>query len=185
MHFEKNWKFEIFGFLRPDFWVKKIDLVLKKWKFWKWLKMHVLGQNFLKNRFSSTREPKSAQKRLFRQKIAKSHFLAIFEKRRFWQFCRCSTSTVCCPFELKIAWGLCLALKSSQKNFQLKRTAHGGGADLAKTPKSTFSEILKNRPKSEKWPKKAFLGTYGFSSVLFSIFQLILATFYDFFYLNW
>ena len=87
-----------------------------------------------------------------------------------------------CPFELKIFLGLCLALKSSQKNFQLKRTAHGGGGASEKSPKSTFSEIVKNRPKSEKWPKKAFLGTYGFSSVLFCDFQLILAKFYDFFF---
>ena len=117
--------------------------------------------------------------------VAFCRFLSIFQKSRFWRFCRCFSSAVRCPFELKITWGLCLALKSSQNNFQLKRTAHGWGSDLEKTPKSTFSEILKNRPKSEKWPKKAFLGTYGFSSVLFSIFQLILATFYDFFYLNW
>ena len=104
-----------------------------------------------------------------------------------WRFFEVRSSAVCCPFELKIAWGLCLALKSSQKNFQLKRTAHGWGLDLEKSPKSPFSEILKNRPKSEKWPKKAFLGTYGFSSVLFSIFQLILAKFYDFFFelANW
>ena len=78
---------------------------------------------------------------VFGQKIAtfwhffsKSHFLAIFEKRRFWPICRCSTSAVCCPLELKIAWGLWLALKSSQNNFQLKRTAHGRGGASAKSP---------------------------------------------------
>ena len=70
-----------------------------------------------------------------------------------WRFFEVRSSAVCCPFELKIAWGLCLALKSSHINFQLKRTEHGWGSDLAKTPKSTFSENLEKSTKSEKWPK--------------------------------
>ena len=125
-------------------------------------------------------------------KVPKNAFLGTFKKWAKitgstlrgpkWRFFEVRSSAVCCPFELKIFLGLCPALKSSQKNFQLKRTAHGGAGASEKSPKSTFSEILKNRPKSEKWPKKAFLGTYGFSSVLFSIFQLILAKFYDFFF---
>ena len=88
----------------------------------------------------------------------KSHFLAIFEKRQFLRFSEGSTSAVCCPFELKIAWGLCLALKSSHINFQLKRTAHGGGADLAKTPfwaskgvPCQFWPFFKGAPKRHFW----------------------------------
>ena len=72
-------------------------------------------------------------------------FFKIFEKSRFWRFGEGSTSAVWSPFELKIFWGLYPTLKSSHINFQLKRTAHGWGSDLEKTPKSTFSKILKNR----------------------------------------
>ena len=79
-------------------------------------------------------------------------FLSIFQdfwKSRFWRFLEGSTSAVCGPFELKIVWGLCLALKSSHINFQLKRTAHDEVTDLAKTPfwpsKGTTCEFCQNQ----------------------------------------
>ena len=78
-----------------------------------------------------------------------------------WRFCEVRTSAVRCPFELKITWGLCLALKSSQNNFQLKRTSHGGGGASAKTPfwpsKGTTCEFC---PKP-KHPEKGVFGHFG------------------------
>ena len=147
-------------------------------------------------------------------KVPKNAFLATFWKwSKFtgstlwgpkWRFFEVRSSAVCCPFELKIFLGLCLALKSSQKNFQLKRTAHGGAGASAKSPKSTFSKILKNRQKAKSgqkvaifWPKtKNFKGVsqsahfdhfcaFWATFKIFDLFRPKIGTFYDFFDLNW
>ena len=99
-------------------------------------------------------------------------FFKIFEKSRFWRFGEGSTSAVWSPFELKIFWGLCLALKSSHINFQLQRTAHGGGGASAKSliwsSKGTTCDFW-------PFPKKAFLGTFGCSRVLNLLIHIFLS----------
>ena len=139
----------------------------QKWLFQKVLQFDFwamfLGQNELKNRFWTTKKSQSAQKHLFRPLFAFCRFFKIFQKSRFWRFCRCFSSAVRCPFELKITWGLCLALKSSQNNFQLKRTAHGGAGASAKSPKWASKGIP-----CDFWPFSSFAkkGIFGHFWVL-------------------
>ena len=68
--------------------------------------------------------PKKCPKMTLTAKNRKKSIFAIFRKLPKTPFWDPSTSLDICPFELQILWGLWLALKSSQINFQLKRTTH-------------------------------------------------------------
>ena len=101
-------------------------------------------------------------------------FFKIFEKSRFWWFGEGSTSAVWSPFELKIFWGLCLALKSSHINFQLQRTAHGGGGASAKSliwsSKGTTCDFWPFFERPQKRHFWALLGALVCLIVLFTFF---------------
>ena len=57
-----------------------------------------------------------------------------------WPFWRGCSSAVCCSIELKIYMGALWVRMEPSHNFQLNRTAHGGGGASGNRPKSTFSK---------------------------------------------
>ena len=67
------------------------------------LKMHVLGQNWLKNRFKHTKERFEQQKSLFRQKSLKVTFWPFFEKADFGRF----PDAPAPPCAVRLSWNLC------------------------------------------------------------------------------